>query len=206
MVKRTAKSGACRWLAKRSSRDCHLDITAPAKADEIRRGVPRRQDPGGHVPRHLESVDRGAQGNIRSALRGGIISCRRRVDDKEKEPMTDRKHHEDGRSHEIDFSDPQVTDAWLVEVDTELDESDRQALAEEISRQFRQYPAGVPSSGIESELERTQERLSWVLQQLETQESPEVRSQVGQLRERFVKDIESLKKRINELQLEDPES
>ena len=116
--------------------------------------------------------------------------------------MTEQKHSKDGSSQEIDFSDPQVTDAWLVEVDTELDESDRQALAEEISRQFRQSPAGVASSG----LKKTQERLSWVLQQLETQESPVVRSQVGQLRERFVKDIESLKKRIHELQLEDPES
>ncbi len=120
--------------------------------------------------------------------------------------MAEQKNHEDGRSHEVDFSDPQVIDAWLVEVDTDLDESDRQALAEEISRQFRQSPAGVPSSGLESELERTQERLSWVLQQLETQESPVVRSQVGQLRERFVNDIESLKQRLDELQLEDPES
>jgi hypothetical protein len=48
--------------------------------------------------------------------------------------------------------------------------------------------------------------LSWVLQQLETQESPEVHSQVGQLRDRFAKDIESLKKRVDELQLQDPES
>jgi hypothetical protein len=120
--------------------------------------------------------------------------------------MTHQKNHEGGRSHEIDFSDSRVVDAWLVEVDTDLDESDRQALAEEISRQFRQSPAGVPSTGLESELKRTQERLSWVLQQLESQESPEVRSQVGQLRERFVNDIESLKKRIDELQLEDPES
>ena len=120
--------------------------------------------------------------------------------------MTHQKNHEGGRSHEIDFSDSRVVDAWLVEVDTDLDDSDRQALAEEISRQFRQSPAGVPSTGLESELERTQQRLSWVLQQLESQESPEVRSQVGQLRERFVNDIESLKKRIDELQLEDPES
>ena len=95
--------------------------------------------------------------------------------------MTEQKNHEDARSHEIDFSDPQVVEAWLVEVDTNLDESDRQALAEEISRQFRRSPAGVPTSGLESEYERSQERLSWVLQQLETQESPEVRSQVGQL-------------------------
>jgi acetolactate synthase small subunit len=125
---------------------------------------------------------------------------------KAKEPMTEQKHHEDGRYHVIDFSDPQVVAAWLVEVDTDLDESDRQALAEEISRQFRRSPAGVPASRLERELERTQERLSWVLQQLETQESPEVRSQVGQLRERFVNDIESLKKRVDELQLQDPES
>jgi hypothetical protein len=128
------------------------------------------------------------------------------VNDKEKEPMTEQKKHEDARSHEIDFSDPQVVDAWLVEVDTDLDDSDRQALAEEISRQFRRSPAGVPASGLDSEIERTQERLNWVLQQLEAQESPEVRSQVGQLRQRFVKDIESLKKRMDELQLEDPES
>jgi len=120
--------------------------------------------------------------------------------------MTEQKNHQDARSHEIDFSDSRVVNAWLVQVDSDLDESDRQALAEEISRQFRQSPAGVPSSGLESQLERTQERLSWVLQQLETQESPEVRSQVGQLRERFVKDIESLKKSIDELQPEDPES
>jgi hypothetical protein len=120
--------------------------------------------------------------------------------------MTERKNHEHGRSHDIDFSDPRVVDAWLVEVNTDLDESDRQALAEEISRQFRRSSAGVPDSGLESELERTQERLSWVLQQLETQESPEVRSQVGQLRERFASDIESLKTRIDELLLDDPES
>jgi hypothetical protein len=120
--------------------------------------------------------------------------------------MTEPKHHEDDRSHEIDFSNPHVTDAWLAEVDTGLDESDRQALAEEISRQFRQSPTGVPSSGLESELKRTEERLSWVLQQLETQESPEVRSQARQLRERFVRDIEALKKRMDELQLEDPKS
>ena len=120
--------------------------------------------------------------------------------------MAEQKNHNDGRSHEIDFRDPQVVDAWLVEIDTDLDESDRQALAEEISRQFRQSPAVVPTSGLESELVRTQERLSWILHQLETQESPEVRSQVGQLRDRFVKDIESLKKRVDELQLEDPES
>jgi hypothetical protein len=101
---------------------------------------------------------------------------------------------------------PQIVDAWLGEVDTDLDESDKQALAEEISRQFRRSPANVPASGLDSELERTQERLNWVLQQLETQESPKVRSQVGQLRERFVKDIESLKKRMDELQPKDPES
>jgi|HubBroStandDraft_5_1064220.scaffolds.fasta_scaffold282223_1 hypothetical protein len=120
--------------------------------------------------------------------------------------MTEQQHRREGRSHEIDFSEPQVTDGWLVQVDPELDESDRQALAEEISRQFRQSPEGVPSSGFENEIEKTQERLSWVLQQLETQESPEVRSQVGQLRERFVKDIQALKKRLDAWQLEDPES
>ena len=120
--------------------------------------------------------------------------------------MTEQKKHEDARSHEINFSDPQVVDVWLIEVDTDLDESDRQALAEEISRQFRRSPADVPSSGLETEFEKTKESLSWVLQQLENQGSPEVRSQVGQLRERFVKDIESLKKRLGELQLEHPES
>jgi len=119
--------------------------------------------------------------------------------------MTEQ-NHEDGRSHETDFSDSRVVDAWLIKIDADLDESDRQALAEEISRQFRRSPADVPASGLESELERTQERLSWVLQQLETQESSDVRSQVGQLRERFASDIESLKTRIDELQLEDPES
>lgn len=120
--------------------------------------------------------------------------------------MTEQKNHEDPHSHEIDFSDSRVVDAWLVEVDTDLDESDRQALAEEISRQFRRSPAGVPASGLESELERTQEKLSWVLRQLETQESPDVRSQVGQLRERFVNDIELLKKRVDEMQPKDPDS
>ncbi len=116
--------------------------------------------------------------------------------------MTEQKHHEDGGSQQIDFSDPRVVDAWLVEVDSDLDESDRQALAEEISRQFRRSSEGVPASG----LERTQERLNWVLQQLETQESPEIRSQVGQLRERFASDIESMKRRMDELQLKDRES
>jgi hypothetical protein len=120
--------------------------------------------------------------------------------------MMERNHEEDGPSHLIDFSDPRVTEAWLVDVDPDLDESDRQALAEEISRQFRQSPAGVPDSGLESELVETQERLSWVLRTLETQESPEVRSQVGQLRERFAKDIETLKNRVGDLQTGDPEA
>lgn len=117
--------------------------------------------------------------------------------------MAEPRDREDGRSHEIDFSDPQVVEAWLEQVDGYLDESDRQALAGEISRQFRRSPAGVPTSGLEDELERTQERLSWVLQQMEIQESPEVRSQVGQLRERFAQDIESLQQRISDLQLGD---
>jgi hypothetical protein len=120
--------------------------------------------------------------------------------------MMERNHEEDGPSHLMDFSDPQVTEAWLVEVDPDLDESDRQALAEEISRQFRHSPAAVPDSGLESQLEETQERLSWVLRTLETQESPEVRSQVGQLRERFAKDIETLKNRVGDLQIDDPEA
>ncbi len=117
--------------------------------------------------------------------------------------MAEQKAHEDGRSEEIDFTDPLVVEAWLGKVDAYLDESDRQALAGEISRQFRRSPAGVPTSGLEDELERTQERLSWVLQQMETQESPDVRSQVGQLRERFAQDIESLQQRISDLQFGD---
>ena len=31
--------------------------------------------------------------------------------------MTEQKNHEDASSHEIDFNDPQVVNAWLVEVD-----------------------------------------------------------------------------------------
>ena len=50
--------------------------------------------------------------------------------------MAEQKNHNDGRSHEIDFSDPHVTNAWLAEVDSDLDESDRQALAEEIVTNF----------------------------------------------------------------------
>jgi hypothetical protein len=117
--------------------------------------------------------------------------------------MPEPKEKRDGRSNEIDFSDPQVVEAWLGQVDGYLDESDRQALAGEISRQFRRSPSGVPTSGLKDELERTQERLSWVLQQMETQELPDVRSQVGQLRERFAQDIESLQQRIGDLQLGD---
>ena len=64
--------------------------------------------------------------------------------------MASQKNDEGGRSHEVDFGDSRVVDAWLVEVDTDLDDSDRQALAEEISRQFRRSPAGVPNSGLES--------------------------------------------------------
>jgi hypothetical protein len=120
--------------------------------------------------------------------------------------MADQGEHRGDRPREIDFSDRRVVEAWLVQVDAALDESDKQALAEEISRQFRRSPAGVPASGLESEVERTEERLSWVLKQMETQESPDVRSQVGQLRERFVEDIEALKRRIGELQLGDRDS
>ena len=120
--------------------------------------------------------------------------------------MADPGEHGDHRSREIDFSDRHVVEAWLVQVDAGLDESDKSALAEEISRQFRRSPAGVPASGLKNELERTEERLSWVLQQMETQESPDVRSQVGQLRKRFVEDIEALKQRIGELQLGDRDS
>jgi hypothetical protein len=120
--------------------------------------------------------------------------------------VNEQNHEKVGRSHETDFGDPRVTEAWLVEVDPDLDESDRQALAEEISRQFRQSPAGVPASGLESELVKTQDRLSWVLQTLESQESPVVRSQVGQLRERFAKDIEALKIRVGKMQIDDPDA
>ena len=120
--------------------------------------------------------------------------------------MADKADHENGRSHEINFADSQVVEAWLRRVDVSLDDSDRQALAEEISRQFRRSPATVPTSGLESELERTEKRLSWVVQQIETQESPDVRSQAGQLRERFLKDIEALQQRISELRLDDPDS
>jgi hypothetical protein len=118
--------------------------------------------------------------------------------------VSEQNHEKVGRSHETDFGDPRVTEAWLVEVDPDLDESDRQALVQEISRQFRLSPAGVPASGLESELVKTQDRLSWVLQTLETQESPVVRSQVSQLRERFAKDIEALKIRVGKMQIDDP--
>jgi hypothetical protein len=117
--------------------------------------------------------------------------------------VSEQNHEKVGRSHETDFGDPRVTGAWLVEVDLDLDESDRQA-SPKISRQFRQSPARVPASGLESELVKTQDRLSWVLQTLETQESPVVRSPVGQLRERFAKDIEALKIRVGKMQIDDP--
>ncbi len=116
------------------------------------------------------------------------------------------KEDREGRSDEIDLGDPRKVEALLGQVDAFLDDSDRQALAEEISRQFRRAPADVQTSGLESELEKTEERLNWVLEQIETQESAEVRLQLGQLRERFVEDIEGLKQRIIELQLDDPDS
>jgi hypothetical protein len=119
--------------------------------------------------------------------------------------MADKEDHEDGRSDEIDFSDPRQVEAWLGPVDAYLDDSDRQALAEEISRQFRRAPADAQTSGPESELERTQERLSWVLEQIETQESPDVRSHLGQLREQIIEDIEGLQRGLNEVQLDGPE-
>ncbi len=120
--------------------------------------------------------------------------------------MAEQKEHEDVRFGEIDFGDPRAVEAWIRQVDASLDNSDRQAVAEEISRQFRRSPAGVPTSGLESELERTQERLNWVIEQMDTQESPEVRFQVGQLRERFLEDIEALRQRVSQLQLDDPGS
>lgn len=119
--------------------------------------------------------------------------------------MADKEDREDGRSEEIDFSDPHEVEAWLGQVDAYLDDPDRQALAEEISRQFLRAPAGAQTSGLESELERTQERLGWVLEQIETQESAEVRLHLGQLREQIIEDIEGLKQRIIEVQLDDPD-
>ncbi len=121
--------------------------------------------------------------------------------------MADQEDRGDGRSDEIDFSDPREVEAWLGQVDANLDDPDRQALAEEISRQFRRAPvAAQTTSGFQSELERTQERLSWVLEQIETQESAEVRLQLGQLREQILEDIEGLRQRIIELQLDGPDS
>jgi hypothetical protein len=120
--------------------------------------------------------------------------------------MAEKEDREDRRSHEIDFSDPRVVEAWLGQVDASLDDSDRQALAEEISHQFRRAPVSDQTYGLESELEKTLERLNWVLEQIETQESAEVRLQLGQLRERFVGDIEGLKQRIIELQGDRPDS
>jgi hypothetical protein len=116
--------------------------------------------------------------------------------------MADKQGPEDGRSEEIDFSDPRVVAAWLGQVDAHLDDPDRQALAEEISRQFRRAPAGAQTSG----LERTQERLSWVIEQIETQESAEVRSHLGQLGEQILEDVEGLRQRIIELQIDGPDS
>jgi hypothetical protein len=120
--------------------------------------------------------------------------------------MREQNHEGGSRSREVDFGDPRVTEAWLVDVDPDLDESDRQALAEEISRQFRQSPAGVSAPEFKGELEKTQERLSWVLRKLETQESPEVRLQAAELRDRFVKDIEILKRRVDESQVNNPDT
>jgi hypothetical protein len=119
--------------------------------------------------------------------------------------MADKEEPEESRSDEIDFSEPRVVAAWLGQVDAHLDESDRQALAEEISRQYRRAPAAVQTSGLKGELEMTQERLSWVIEQIETQESPEVRSQLGQLREQILEDIEGLRERIIELQIDEPD-
>ncbi len=119
--------------------------------------------------------------------------------------MAEKEDRKDGRSDEIDFSDPREIEAWLGQVDSHLADSDRQAIAEEISRQFRRAPAGAQSPGSQGELERTQERLSWVLSQIETQESAEVRLQLGQLRDQIIEDIEGLKRRIIEVQLDDPD-
>jgi hypothetical protein len=120
--------------------------------------------------------------------------------------MADKEDREEGRSDEIDLGDPREVEALLGQVDASLDDSDRQALAEEISRQFRRAPVDVQTSGLESELEKTQERLKWVLEQIETQESAKVRLQLGQLRERFLEDIEGMQQRIVELQLDGPDS
>jgi hypothetical protein len=119
--------------------------------------------------------------------------------------MADKEDREDGRSDGIDFRDSRQVEAWLGQVDAYLDDPDRQAVAEEISRQFRRAPAGAQTSGPESELERTQERLSWVLEQIETQESPQVRLHLGQLREQIIEDIEGLKQRIIWVHLDGPD-
>jgi hypothetical protein len=119
--------------------------------------------------------------------------------------MADKEHPEDGRSGEIDFTEPTVVAGWLGQVDAHLDDSDRQALAEEISRQYRRAPSDVQTSGLKGELGRTEERLTWVIEQIETQESPEVRSQLGQLREQILEDIEGLRERIIELQIDEPD-
>ena len=103
---------------------------------------------------------------------------------------------EDPAGGDVDFGDPRVVAAWLVRVDGDLDDSDRQALAEEISRQFRRAPATMEGSDLQSELQRTQARLRWVVEQMETQESADVRTQLGQLRERFVADVEGLQQRV----------
>jgi hypothetical protein len=46
--------------------------------------------------------------SIRTSDANGMIDTWRRVNDKEKELMTEKKNHEDSRSHEIDFRDPQM--------------------------------------------------------------------------------------------------
>jgi hypothetical protein len=116
--------------------------------------------------------------------------------------MADKEDRGGSRSDKIDFSDRREVEAWLGEVDTYLDESDRAALAEEISRQFGRAPAG---STLESDLERTEEGLSWVLKQIETQESDEVRLHLGQLRQQIIEDVEALRQRISELELDRPD-
>ena len=116
--------------------------------------------------------------------------------------MTNKEDSEESRSSEIDFSDPRVVEDWLRQVDTRLDDSDRQALSEEIGRQFRRAPAGAQASG----LAVTREKISWVLEQIRTQETDEVRMESGELRDQILKDVEALLRRIIELQTDDPDS
>jgi hypothetical protein len=121
----------------------------------------------------------------------------------DEESMNDKDDNGRGRPDKIDFGDRREVEAWLGQVDAYLDDSDRAALAEEISHQFRRAPAG---GALEDDLKRTEEGLNWVLEQIETQEAVEVRTHLGQLREQIIEDIESLKQKIIQMELERPDS